>query len=128
MLTDGNKNELRVEIKYNGSNYFAIYDDFNVDDESKMYGLTVDGYQSNSSLTNALRYHSGSKFPTYDNDNDNDDRNCAQTKGGYWHNICQTANLNGYYYDKNWNGICWHGLTTGGGITETEMKIRRVHN
>ena len=41
-LTEGNiKNEVRVEMKHNGINYFAVYENFNVASESEKHKLTM---------------------------------------------------------------------------------------
>ena len=121
-------NELiKTQIKHNGNNYFAVYENFNVASESEKYKLTVSGYQSLSNAIDSLSYHDGVYFSTYDRDSDTSLKgNCAYNKGGYWHKNCQHANLNGFYYQRNTGGIYWRGI--GWGISETEIKIRQIEN
>ena len=92
--------ELRVELlKWNGQRYFAKYKTFQVGNESQGYCLHVDGYSGNAG--DALKYHDGMKFSTYDRDNDKYAQgNCAASSvhaGGWWHNHCVLVHLNGMY-------------------------------
>ena len=54
----------------NGSWYYAEYTSFSVDDASTSYTLTIGGYSGN--LWDAMAYHNGMQFSTYDFDNDQD--------------------------------------------------------
>lgn len=59
----------------------SIFQTFAVGSSSQLYILTVSGYSRDLSLIDpgdSLIYHSGMKFTTYDNDNDQDTtKNCA---------------------------------------------------
>ena len=78
----------------------------------------------------ALSYHSGQPFSTYDQDNDNVDHvDCAESnKGGWWYNSCYRANLNGLYFstiEANFSGIVWFEWGEAPYTRkETEMKIK----
>ncbi|KAK2084802.1 hypothetical protein P7K49_037835 [Saguinus oedipus] len=49
-------------------------------------------------LGDALSYHNGWKFTTFDRDNDIALSNCALTHhGGWWYKNCHLANPNGRY-------------------------------
>lgn len=78
----------------------------------------------------ALAFHNGRNFSTFDQDNEQDERHCAVTyKGAWWYNACHNSNLNGYYYGGvqtsyadgvNWNH--WTGYYYS--LKITELKIR----
>ena len=77
------------------------YQQFHVDDAASEYLLNItsdtDSPGSNN-LYNSFNYNSGSKFSTYDNDNDNLGSNCASDrKAGWWFYRCTLMNLNGVY-------------------------------
>eukprot|EP00795_Rhopilema_esculentum_P017456 gene17456-9061_t len=133
---------LRIELMSltSSEKKFAEYATFAVNDKSDYYRLSVGSFSEKSTVANSLTYTgthnlNGMKFSTFDSDNDGfPDKNCASLfKGGWWHNMCFIANLNGLYgnvsagnyeYAKymTWYGIC----ECFGGITFSEMKIRYV--
>jgi len=78
----------------------------------------VDGY-----------YHLGAKFSSYDQDNDDESRQCGNEFGAFWHGRCYRANLNGPYYQKgeqpsSWKGVVWVDWKGDYSLKFTEMKIR----
>ncbi|XP_033725309.1 fibrinogen-like protein A [Pecten maximus] len=88
---------LRIELVswYNDTAY-AQYSFFMIADESSKYRLSVSGFSGNVSY-DAMAYHNGFKFSTYDNDNSNM-VNCASwAVGGWWYKGCYDSNLNGPY-------------------------------
>jgi len=90
--------------------YVANYDTFLVGSESSNYMLRVAHYYGNAG--DAMNYHSGMMFTTYDRDNDmHATGNCAQDHaGGFWHNICYTAGVTAMR--KGSSGFFWSTLPT----------------
>ena len=76
------------------------YQQFQVGDAASDYILTIiSDSPGHDTLYNSLNYHSGSKFSTYDRDNDvNDGVHCAETyRAGWWFSRCFELNLNSVY-------------------------------
>ena len=76
------------------------YQQFHVGDAASEYLLTIthDTPANGWNLYNSFIYHSGMKFSTYDRDNDNYGRSCAeQFRAGWWFNGCFKLNVNGVY-------------------------------
>ena len=129
-LTKEGSNTLRVDLgDFEGNRAYANYSTFSVSDGSTEYILTVGGYSGTAG--DSLWWHSGMKFSTRDNDNDND-VNCADGyNGGWWFNACLNSHLNGHYYTTPtgagvWNGIIWYDWQGASySLKFTEMKTRR---
>jgi len=117
--------ELRIDLKYGGTSYYAHYASFSVGGASEKYALSVSGYSGDAG--DAFTHHSGAKFTSIDNDNDQNGANCAQTsKGGWWYVNCHESNLNGWWNKQDHGqGINW-GVLTGNtnSATFSEMKIK----
>ncbi len=112
---------LRVEMT-TSSNFlqFAEYSSFRIKDgtTANHYMLEVGGYTGTAG--DGLSVHNGSKFSTYDKDNDSWGSNCAEShKGAWWYYACHRSNLNG---DYNSPLLQW-GLS-GTVVKATEMKAR----
>ena len=76
------------------------YQQIYVGDAASEYLLTITSDTPGADfLYNSFNYHSGSKFSTYDRDNDGEDStHCAEThRAGWWFNYCCTVCLNGVY-------------------------------
>ena len=80
----------------NGSSYFAQYSNFSVGGPSSNYTLTIGGYSGD--LKDAMTWHNGRQFTTYDVNNDEFYRlgffggNCARDyDGGFWFGLCAYA-------------------------------------
>ena len=98
-LTLSGRYKLRVDLQLtNLSWFYAEYSTFVVYDESRNYELLVAGYWGNAG--EALYYHNGMMFTTYDRDNDlwtdsNHNDNCAvYNRGGFWYNGCSHGGVN----------------------------------
>uniref|UniRef100_A0A3B4CQT8 Fibrinogen-like protein 1 n=2 Tax=Pygocentrus nattereri TaxID=42514 RepID=A0A3B4CQT8_PYGNA len=132
---------LRINLEdFEGSQRFALYRKFKVDNEQNHYQLHFSTYTGNAGDALSGSYHpevqwwashQGMKFSTKDKDNDRYDRSCAlEDKAGWWFNRCHSANLNGLYYKGPYsavtdNGIVWytwHGWWYS--LKSVEMKIR----
>jgi len=108
MTKDGQyKVRFDLQALASGQWYWAEYRTFTVDSEATKYRLTVSGYSGNAG--EAMSYHNGRQFTTFDNDNDGHATgNCATLLGGgFWHNDCARSQVNsatgpfdgpGWYY------------------------------
>ena len=100
-LTLSGRYKLRADLQAsaNLSWFYAEYSSFVVYGESRNYELRVSGYSGNAG--DALIYHNGMMFTTYDRDNDpwtnsNHNNNCAlYNAGGFWYNRCSRCSVNG---------------------------------
>ncbi|XP_069497234.1 tenascin-N isoform X2 [Ambystoma mexicanum] len=117
--------ELRVDLRTSNESAYAQYDVFSVASSRDKYKLTVSGYKGTAG--DAMTYHNGWKFTTFDKDNDIALSNCAMThKGAFWYKNCHLANPNGNYGDSihsqgvNWEPWKGHEFS----IPFIEMKIR----
>ncbi|XP_035393502.1 tenascin-N [Cygnus atratus] len=117
--------ELRVDLRTANESAYAVYDFFQVASSRERYRLLVGNYRGNAG--DAMTYHNGWKFTTWDRDNDVALSNCALTHhGAWWYKNCHLANLNGKYGEsKHSEGVNWepwkgHEFS----IPFTEMKIR----
>uniref|UniRef100_H3AUF0 Fibrinogen C-terminal domain-containing protein n=1 Tax=Latimeria chalumnae TaxID=7897 RepID=H3AUF0_LATCH len=85
-------------LKNNNKIYEANYYTFNVADESTNYTLRLGSYSGNATdaLTSHSKFgiHDNMMFSTKDRDNDKSDKNCADNRGGWWYNNCESALLN----------------------------------
>jgi len=95
--------------------YYAEYSTFIVLAESSNYTLLVSGYSGNAGR-DALSYHNGAMFTTYDRDNDQwpgnmvSSGNCAVYHGGgFWYKWCAVCQVNsprvGGAQEFNWYGL-----------------------
>ncbi|XP_058120160.1 microfibril-associated glycoprotein 4-like [Anopheles ziemanni] len=121
-ITKNRPHELLVEMKdFHGNYGYAKYEEFEIGNESEKYALKKLGKYSGTS-GDAMRNDKDEKFSTFDQDNDKDERHCAEQRHGawwYWH--CTHSNLNGRYqnttddvsamssYDfkKDWRGLSY---------------------
>jgi len=100
-LTLSGRYKLRFELQArdNSSWYWAEYSSFTVLGESSNYALHVSGYSGNAGY-DALGYHNGMMFTTYDRDNDpwtssSYNGNCAvYNGGGFWYKRCSHCDVN----------------------------------
>ncbi|KAM9211834.1 tenascin-N isoform 2-T2 [Dugong dugon] len=117
--------EVRVDLQTANDSAYAVYDFFQVASSKERYKLTVGKYRGTAG--DALSYHNGWKFTTFDRDNDIALSNCALTHhGGWWYKNCHLANPNGRYGEtKHSEGVNWepwkgHEFS----IPYVELKIR----
>ncbi|RUS74677.1 hypothetical protein EGW08_017557, partial [Elysia chlorotica] len=93
-ITSTGNYELRVDLKYGHSKFFAHYDIFSIANEQDKYKLHVESYSGFGG--DSMSRHDGWPFSTYDVDNDNSTINCAEKyHGAWWYYKCFNANLNG---------------------------------
>ncbi|XP_065360443.1 fibrinogen C domain-containing protein 1 isoform X2 [Calliphora vicina] len=106
-LTASNVHELLITLEdFDNKRKYARYNLFAIGNEQESYELKLLGkYEGDAG--DSFSYHAGSKFSTFDNDNDGCvDCNCAQShKGAWWYNWCDQSNLMGPYHDKDFDKI-----------------------
>ncbi|KAM7356057.1 uncharacterized protein ACRADG_001920 isoform 3-T3 [Cochliomyia hominivorax] len=106
-LTASNVHELLITLEdFNNNRKYARYNLFAIGNEQESYELKLLGkYEGDAG--DSFSYHAGSKFSTFDNDNDGCvDCNCAQShKGAWWYNWCDQSNLMGPYYETDYDKI-----------------------
>ncbi|XP_038591617.1 microfibril-associated glycoprotein 4-like [Micropterus salmoides] len=98
-LTLRKKYELLVDMEdFYGNKAYTRYSSFSIDSESDGYRLHVSGL-TDGGAGDALSYHSGQKFTTFDKDHDTwNEGNCARKHlGAFWYKYCLSANPNGVY-------------------------------
>ncbi|XP_073838867.1 angiopoietin-4 isoform X2 [Musca autumnalis] len=135
-LTASAVHELLITLEdFQKHRRYARYNLFAIGNEMESYELKLLG-KFEGDAGDSLTYHAGSKFSTFDNDNDGCvDCNCAQShKGAWWYNWCDQSNLMGPYhetdYDKieQYRGIYWHDWLGGNySLKAVKMMIRPVN-
>ncbi|RUS82056.1 hypothetical protein EGW08_010186 [Elysia chlorotica] len=124
-LTKSGSYELRVDVAYKGIFAFAHYDTFSLDSEEDGYALRIGRYDGTA--TDKLSYHNGSKFSTYDRNNNEHASNCAVVGGGaWWYKLCYKSNLNAQWKTSGDKGMLWTDFSKGESVSFSEMKIRKV--
>ncbi|XP_070588862.1 fibrinogen-like protein 1 isoform X1 [Erythrolamprus reginae] len=134
---------LKIDLMdWHGERRYAIYDDFQIRNETNNYRLWFGIYSgtAGNALSGGSNFesqwsasHNGMPFSAPDRDHDRFlTGNCAvENKCGWWFNRCHAANLNGQYYKKGTysgpfdNGVVWstwRGLWYS--LKYTAMKIR----
>ena len=91
---------VQIDVKlFNNASVSIPYEEFRVEDAASEYLLIVASYNSGfDPLYNSFTTNSGSKFSTYDRNNNDADYNCAQRyRAGWWFDSCTLVNLNGVY-------------------------------
>ncbi|KAI8747775.1 BgiBFREP12.17 [Biomphalaria glabrata] len=124
-LTSTGQYDLRIDLEFNNTKYFAQYENFKVLSETEKYKLKIGKYSGNAG--DDLSYHNNLYFSTFDRDNDLDSHdNCADySSGAWWYDSCHESNLNGQWGRTSNKGMNWDHLTgTSNSVSFTEMKIR----
>ena len=130
-LTTRDDVELRIDMvmEDDGSELTWTYQTFTVAGPDEEYRLTIDRGQGAG--VDAMAYHNGQRYSTYDNDNDQASKNCAYShQGGWWYNDCYRANLNGPHELPSTPGVSstYARLIWNDGsfrdVSSSEMKIR----
>jgi len=122
-LTGRYKLRFDLQSRSNTSNwYWAEYSTFRVLTEADNYRLQVAGYSGNAG-SDALSYHNGMMFSTYDRDNDLvSSYNCAASfGGGFWYKNCALCYVNGALS----RGCCyWSHLPGGHQLQSSRMWLQ----
>ncbi|XP_058123231.1 ryncolin-1-like [Anopheles ziemanni] len=122
--------QLLVHLKdHDGTVKTALYDEFEVANESTGYRLHLGSY-IDGNANDSLRISNAMKFSTPDRDNDEHPGSCAAFyASGWWYRNCMNANLNGLYRqtDPNNATMNWFGFRNDlQGLKEATMMIRAV--
>ncbi|XP_066935004.1 fibrinogen C domain-containing protein 1-B-like [Clytia hemisphaerica] len=108
---------------------WAKYSTFSVNAEATKYQLAISGYSGIAG--DHMRKHSGNKFSTFDQDNDDySSDNCASSNdGAWWFYGCHMVNLNGAFdallNQHRWHAIWWGSDYDDGRMMFSEIKVRR---
>jgi len=132
-VNDRYKLKFDLQSRSNTSNwYHAEYSTFRVLTEADNYRLQVAGYSGNAG-NDALSYHNGRMFTTYDRDNDLESgnnwssANCAVVfGGGFWYNNCFHCGVNvvGNNTQFSWYGFYWKNLPGGRLLQSSRMWLQ----
>ncbi|XP_029986213.1 microfibril-associated glycoprotein 4-like, partial [Sphaeramia orbicularis] len=97
-LTRREPYELLVDMEdFKGQRAWSGYSAFSVGCSCDGYKLQVSGF-TNGGAGDALKYHNGMRFSTFDKDQDKDRSNCAKRYlGAFWYRTCHYTNPNGVY-------------------------------
>ena len=132
-LTQTGQWELRIDFEFqNKTRSYLHYNEFQVGSATDEYPLTIGGFTGITPTDPfTTTRHNGKKFSTYDNDNDQDSRNCAAQvdnatdNGGWWYHGCWHINLNIKYNPAQYGSMLlagsWHNPRW------IEMKIRPLN-
>lgn len=128
--------DLMIDLRDNNGNGMTwTYSTFKVSGSDDKYRLQIGGAVGPPGGYDAMAYHNGKQFSTYNSDNDQNSRtNCAsERQGGWWHGtscFVTGALLTGPHTDASrWNRLLWYlGQGTDIGCYKyyhnVEMKIR----
>jgi len=119
---------LRIELgDWEGNYRHAEYENFIVDGATNKFRLSSLGAYSGDA-GDALTFHLGMDFSTFDQDNDVlGGNNCAVScRGAWWYRDCHNSNLNGEFNNTGTaQGVIWyHWLGHNYALRFSEMKIR----
>ncbi|XP_059223814.1 ficolin-2 isoform X2 [Stomoxys calcitrans] len=130
LTSQGPPQELTVVLRdWKNEERYANYSLFKIDNEAAKYKiLALGNYDGNAG--NAMAYHMGQAFSTFDQDNDGmNSANCAKRwHGAWWYNRCYNSNLCAIYrqehdkFSKGINWMQWKGDNFS--LKYAEMKIR----
>ncbi|KAI8747846.1 BgiBFREP21.3 [Biomphalaria glabrata] len=125
-LTSTGQYDLRIDLEFNNTKYFAQYENFKVLSETEKYKLKIGKYSGNAG--EELLRHKNMFFTTFDRDNDeHSGTNCAEYNSGpWWYADCYRSNLNGLWGSTSrFKGMTWYELTGYyKSVSFSEMKIR----
>ncbi|XP_073834311.1 ficolin-3-like isoform X2 [Musca autumnalis] len=118
---------LVVMREYGGEMIHAHYDLFRIAGENEKYAIKVVGNYSGDA-GDAMEYHLGMPFSTYDQDNDDSTRNCASYfRGAWWFKSCYSSHLCGPYRSEanaDQAGVSWDKWKVDYSFQYAEMKLR----
>ena len=126
-LTNRDDVDLMIDLRQaGGSGMTWIYHKFSIDGSNDNYRLHIGEAEGPPNGHDAMAYHDGMLFSTFDNDNDlcNSTKyyNCASDRGGWWYNSCYQTVLTGRHTPSSigW----WDGTSGFNYFQDVEMKVR----
>ncbi|KAK0061661.1 BpsFReD21.1, partial [Biomphalaria pfeifferi] len=121
-LTSTGQYDLRIDLEFNNTKYFAQYKDFKLLNETEKYKLQIGKYSGNAG--DSLSRHNNMFFSTFDRDYSG--RNCLEySSGAWWFSNCHDSNLNIRWRRTSYEGMIWVHLTGwANSVSISEMKIR----
>ena len=130
-LTTRDTVQLQVQLNYsNGTGLTWTYHRFRVHGAETDYRLHIGKAEGPSGANDALRYHNGKPFSTFDNDNDDTGDNCATLYGGgWWFSSCYHSFLTGPHTpcrSDTYDQIKWQVRSQYTYFPHVEMKIQRT--
>ena len=129
-LTTRDTMQLQVQLNYsNGTGLTWTYHHFRVHGAENDYRLHIGRAEGPSGFHDALRYHNGRSFSTFDSDNDDHNSlSCAIYGGGWWFGACYHSFLTGKHTSRKFNENIYWGdgseATASHYCPHVEMKIR----
>uniref|UniRef100_A0A182JV12 Fibrinogen C-terminal domain-containing protein n=1 Tax=Anopheles christyi TaxID=43041 RepID=A0A182JV12_9DIPT len=128
ILTKRSHELLIVMENFKGTTVYAHYAAFRIGTEQEKYAITTVG-KYDGTAGDSLSFHNGSKFTTFDQDNDRHTLNCATVYGGgWWFKDCYSCFLNGVYITTSQGmekGLIWYSFTGPfESLKSTKMMIR----
>ncbi|XP_005095222.2 fibrinogen C domain-containing protein 1 [Aplysia californica] len=120
-LTNQRKWELRIDMTYEGKDYYACYNDFVLRGESENYKIFISEFSGN--VSDDMAFHNGMPFSTKDSEKNA----CASHwHGGWWYGSCHRVHLTGVWGSRVFSkGLNWKNLTGFyHSVSFSEMKIR----
>jgi len=127
-ITLSKSQQLLISLEdFDGNKTEVVVNNFIIGTEKFKYRVI---YNSVDGLGAESWPRKGTKFSTFDNDNDAWKKNCPRRfKGAWWYSACHNSNLNGLYlrgeHDTFGNGVNWnHWKGYHYSLKFTEMKMR----
>ncbi|XP_059170343.1 ficolin-1-like [Physella acuta] len=116
--------QLRVDMKFEGRDYFAQYRQFELSWRIQQHTIHMGTFSGN--VTDDFSYHNHQMFYTSDSPTSN---SCTKTySGGWWFNNCHRVYLTGEWKSREQSkGVHWESLTTNKkSLDSVEMKMREI--
>ena len=121
---------MKVEIGFNGINYYMLYTNFTIGDKNSGYIWNYTFVAGNISDDLSNIHHKNSRFTTFDKDQDASLSNCATIYGGgWWYGFCHSVHPTGSFEldDEYAKGVVWIGKTGAyASLDWIEFKIRQI--
>ncbi|XP_070837225.1 microfibril-associated glycoprotein 4-like [Chaetodon trifascialis] len=131
LLSVRKNNQLRLDMTdWEGRKAYARYSSFSIGPENTGYQLQLGSF-TGGTAGDSLTNQNDMKFTTFDKDQDQWEKNCAQHYlGGFWYNTCHTSNPTGMYAPHGAIGFenvhvlwqAWKGWNYS--LKTIDMKIR----